>query len=505
MSDLGGKENLMELKLFGFIEEVLQELDDRKLELGQAAEEIEGFFEGKLIEAEKGYLNINSRVKSSKSLKEKIIRNKYYQKYDTKEALFKNVPDIIGVRIECRFIQDEADLYKFIKRLFNEKSEVYENYSCSSKNRNLLLNLSDKQPQEQKNGMKIYRIDGKYLYGESSVNFELQIKSLVNVFWGEIEHKVIYKNFNYVIADQFYKDIMKSIKNSLSTIDQQLLLISNQLEQSEEIGYEQQEKQMEKMLAKAVYDIFAKRMKESIGVLVDFKKSCEAIVRYVFRDTLGQPENRLDENFLLGFEKMRRIEKDDIDFTQKLEFDKEIEYQNDYTLLIGKHIEKRINEEFQWNLFFRILFAIEPEDNTGDFENFLHYYTNKLASKINCTKLNGNFTNEETGEILDHILFKFAQCFVMINSVDLLYDNMVEQVIKQINSIVEAIYKNVLTYEEWEINQKIYLDLLEVKLLMMFNLDVEPSKVISILDGIRATKSNVEVPKGMIKYIYKLG
>ncbi len=495
----------MELKLFGFIDEVLQELDDRRINLAQISEEIEVFFEELLMSAEKGFLNINSRVKSSKSLKEKIIRNQYYQKYNTKEALFKHLPDIIGVRIECRFIQDETDLFKFIKRIFNEKSMEYSDFYYSSQNTNILLNLGMKQPQEQKNGMKIFRIDGKYVDEHETVNFELQIKSLVNVFWGEIEHKVIYKNFNYVIADQFYKDIMKSIKTSLSTIDQQLLLISNQFAQVEENSFIEQEKQMEKILAKIVYDIFAKRMEESIGVLVDFKKSCEAIVRYVFRDALNKGNATLDESFLCGFEKVRCIEEDKIDFTQRLEFEEAVEYRDKYTRKIGEHIEARMNEEFQWNLFFRILFAIEPENNRGDFENYLVYYTNKLYFKINRTKLNSNFTNEETTEILEEILLKFAECFVSINTVELLYDNMVDQVVKHINSIVESIYKNVLTYEEWENEKQIYLSLLEVRLYMMFNLDIESDKVLSILDRIRATKSNVEVPKGMIKYIYKLG
>lgn len=495
----------MELKLFGFIEEVLQDLEEKRPYLNEISEEIEVFFESLLIKSEEGYLNINSRVKSAKSLKEKIIRNQYYQKYNTKEMLFRHLPDVIGMRIECRFIQDEADLYKYIKKAFNEKSEYYEEYYCTPQKKNLLLNLSGKQPQEQKNGMKIYRIDGKYITDEMEVNFELQIKSLVNVFWGEIEHKVIYKNFNYVIADQFYKDIMKSIKTSLSTIDQQLLLISNQFAKSEGTDVEYQEKQMEKMLAKVVYDIFAKRMEESIGVLVDFRKSCEAIVRYVFRDTLDKDTATVSENFTIGFEKMRSIEEDLIDFTQSLEFDKEPEYRDAYTKVIGEHIKSRINEEFQWNLFFRILFAIEPENNRGDFENYLHYYTQRLYSKINYSKLNGNFTDEETKDILDKVLLKFAECFVKINSVELLYDNMMEQVIKHINNIVESIYKNVLIYEEWESVQDIYLNLLEVKIYMTFNIDIESKKALAILDAIRATKSNVEVPKGMIKYICKLG
>ena len=505
MSDLGGIIYFMELKLFGFIEEVLDELESRRAVLEEVSKELADFFEEILDGTNKGYLNINTRVKGANSLKEKIIRNQYYQKYETKELLFQNVPDIIGVRIECRFIQDEADLYKYIKRYFNEKSEEHKELYFNSKRPNILLSLAGKQPQEQKNGMKIYRIDGKYLEGELEVNFEVQIKSLVNVFWGEIEHKVIYKNFNYVIADKFYKDIMKSIKTSLSTIDQQLLLISNQFDQSEEDSYVTQEEHMEKVLAKIIYDIFAIKMKESIGVLVDFKKSCEAIVRYVFRDMLGKEVSRRGKQMMIGFEKVGNINKEGIDFTQKLEFESEPHYEDAYTEMIGRHIQERINEEFQWNLFFRILFALEPENNCEDFENFIHYYTQKVYSKINDSKLNSNFTDEETIEIIRRLVMVFSECFVKINSVELLYDSMLEQALKQINSVTEAIYKNVLTYEQWEKEKKIYIDLLEVRLLMMFNIEVEPSKVLAILDGIRITKSNIEVPKGMMKYIYKLG
>lgn len=493
----------MELKLFGFIEDVLEALEEKRPYLEKVAEEVEAYFEDILGETEKGYLNINTRVKSASSLKEKIIRNQYYQKYDTKELLFKNVPDIIGIRIECRFIQDETDLYKFMKRFFNEKSEEDNDLFFNRAKPHIMLKLSGRQPQEQKNGMKIYRIDGKYI-GSEVVNFEMQIKSLVNIFWGEIEHKVIYKNYNYVIADQFYKDIMKSIKNSLSTMDQQLLLISNQLDQRDEGTYITQEKGLEKVLAKVIYDRFAARMKESIGVLVDFKKSCEAIVRYVFRDLVDSDEEKRTKNLFIGFEKVRNIDQEEIDFKKKLEFEKTPCYEDEYIELIGRHIESRLNEEFQWNLFFRILFAIEPENNQGDFENFIHYYGKRIYYRINSNKLLSNFTDEETREIINELLIVFAEAFVKINSIELLYDTHTEQVIRHMNSIVDAIYKNVLTYEQWEMEKEIYINLLEVKLLMMFNIDVEMKKALAILDGIRATKSSVEVPKGMMKYIYKL-
>lgn len=495
----------MELKLFGFIEEVLSALDEMYPMLDEISEEIESFFEKLLAKKNKGYVNINSRVKSKKSLKEKIIRNHYYQKYDTKEILFENVPDIIGLRLECRFIEDETKIYKLIKKIFNEKNEVYPDYYYNSSNPYINLNLKDKQPQEQKNGMKIFRVDGKYLAPNHYVNFELQIKSLVNVFWSEIEHKVIYKNYNYVIEDSFYKDIMKSIKNSLTTIDQQLLLISNQLNEEDYASdMLSQEKQFEAILSKLIYDMFAKRMKDNLGVLVDFRKSCETIVRYVFRDVLNTDWVNYHSNLLLGFNRVRGLDENAIDFRGQLKFEREPNFNTVCSNIIGNHIKEFINEEFQWNLFFRILFVIEPDNNIGDFETFIYYYLDRITNKMTKSKLSTNFTVEETNKIIDALMEQFAKSFVRINNVELLYDNNIEQTIKNINSVIDAIYKNVLTYEQWQKENDIYLDLLVMKMLMLFNIEMNNNKVLSFLERIRETKSSIEMPKGMLKYVYKL-
>lgn len=494
----------MELKLFNFIEGALTTLEEMKPYLEEVSEELEEFFEDFLEETKRGYISIESRVKSSKSLKEKIIRNHYYQKYETKEMLFENVPDIIGIRLGCKFIEDEADIYKGLKKYFTEKCEE-EGYFYSLKNPCVVLDFNGKQPQEQKNGMKIYRIDGKYITQSGTVNFEMQIKSLVNIFWSEIEHKIIYKNYNYVIEDKFYKDIMKSIKNSLTTIDQQLLLISNQFTQDGNKKYNAtREEQLEKLISKIIYDIFAERMKESLGVLVDFRTSCEAIVRYVFRNALDSDLERYNNNLLIGLEKIRQIDRSNINFRDRIEFERKPVFKNEYTAILGEHIMHYMNEEFQWNLFFRILFQIEMDDNVGDFETFIHYYTDKIYNKIATSKLSYNFSDEETEEIIKKIMLQFIKTFIKINSVDLLYDTVVDQIMKNINSIVDAIYKNVLTYEQWLEENDIYLELLEIRLFMLFNIDIESNKALALLERVRMTKSNIEMPKGMLKYIYKL-
>lgn len=55
------------------------------------------------------------------------------------------------------------------------------------------------------------------------MRFELQIKSMVSDFWGDIEHKLIYKNNNYLMMDRFLKELMSSVYESLSVTDQAAL------------------------------------------------------------------------------------------------------------------------------------------------------------------------------------------------------------------------------------------------------------------------------------------
>ncbi|MDF2614159.1 MAG: RelA/SpoT domain protein [Clostridia bacterium] len=494
----------MELKLFSFIEEVLNALEEMRPSLEEVSEELEGFFEQLLFGANKGYININSRVKSKKSLKEKIIRNDYYQKYDTVETLLENIPDLIGIRLECRFTGDETEIYKFIKKYFNEKAQGTEDYYYNSLNPHVILDLGSKQPKEQKNGIKMYRIDCKYVGKEIKVNFEIQIKSLVNIFWSEIEHKIIYKNYNYVIADAFYKDIMKAIKNSLTTIDQQLLLISNQFDTGDSTPFDKREEQLENLLSKIIYDIFALRMKDSIGVLVDFRKSCEAIVKYVFRDALENGIEKYNNHLIVGFDRLRQIDQSTIDFKEEILFERDPVFKDTCTSILGNHIKGRINEEFQWSLFFRVLFEIEVNDNANDFENYIHYYTDKIYNRIIINRLSSNFTAEETKDILDTLMIQFVSIFTKVNSVELLYDNIVEQVIKIINTVVDALYRNILVFEQWEKEKDIYLTLLQLRLFTLFNMDIKAEEVLDFLERVRYSKSNIEMPKGILKYIYKI-
>ena len=267
----------MSLKEFEFIETATAILDEQRPALEVIEDELVKFF-GSIPLKENELMAVSSRIKSDNSLKEKIIRNRYMVKYSNPAELISDIPDLIGIRIECKFVKEEEDIFMQIKNYFSKTDDG--KYFYSKANKNIRLYLFDRQPLRQKNGFEIYKIDGEYTFLNRKIKFELQIKSLVNVFWSEIEHKIIYKNTTYLLEDKFLKDMMVSIKNNLTMIDDQLLNIYNNFKPNKSISTASGRKEVEKLFAKFLYDTITYKMEKQLSYAIDFKKPCETILNY---------------------------------------------------------------------------------------------------------------------------------------------------------------------------------------------------------------------------------
>jgi len=58
---------------------------------------------------------IHGRVKSARSLREKILRKGYYKSYEDGSAVIDELPDLIGVRIQCLLNQEENSAYELLQ------------------------------------------------------------------------------------------------------------------------------------------------------------------------------------------------------------------------------------------------------------------------------------------------------------------------------------------------------------------------------------------------------
>lgn len=448
----------MRLEIFDFIDDTMDLIEEYEEVIKEGAQEIDIFFEEMFLHYD-NVLNIVSRVKSKNSLKEKILRQDFYLKYKSPENLVENLSDLIGVRIECRFIEDEKDVYEKVLETFNIHQG--KGYYYNEKKPNILLKLDDKQPQKQKNGFGIYKIDGKYIKGEESINFELQIQSLVNVFWGEVEHKVLYKNYKYLLTEELFKDVMHSLRENLSMIDRQLMILYNHLRDMDESNQDKRREQMESLLSKIVYEIYSEKTREEFGFIVDYRKTCDVIVSYVLKKNGNSEVYNYDKVFLEVLERVYQIEENEIHFDNYIQFEKEIEYEDEFCKTIGEAILEIINKDFKWNLFFKIIFQIEPGSNEDNFKGVLVFLRNRFLGNLqNHEGLKSKLSPDEREEVYDYIMKLIATAFIENREIEFINDDNISCINKKINIVLNKIN----SYEMWQENINYFTDELKLKL-----------------------------------------
>lgn len=181
--------------------------------------QLNGFIEwlsSRLTPDQKIFHSPESRIKSKFSFAEKLYRKDYINKWkldgnkeSVQEEILKNLPDLIGFRITCYFMDDEEVIYKKLKEYYDsgEFSDIFLDFSEGT---------------IQKNGKPIYKVSGRY---QNTVSFELQIKAATHNVWGEVEHRTIYKGRQYSINHQERQTITGEIFTILKASDQQLLAL----------------------------------------------------------------------------------------------------------------------------------------------------------------------------------------------------------------------------------------------------------------------------------------
>lgn len=268
-----------------FIKKSKIELDSKRFFLEEEEKKILEFLNENLMREEKiKNVIVQGRVKGSSSLSEKIIRKRYADRYRSDHIKFiAELPDLIGIRILCLLLDQEDEVYESIQATFTESvGDGYYSIPGLSKTKNNLIINHLNQPEEQKNKKKIYRISCKWEGEVQKTPVELQIKSLVNMFWGEIEHMLFYKNYTYMIGTEFYTNMMDSIFKNLVAVDAQLKQMSHQLSKKSK---EDQFREIKQMFAKIMYSMFYEKFREElIDIEIDLREIYDLMVQIEFKD-----------------------------------------------------------------------------------------------------------------------------------------------------------------------------------------------------------------------------
>lgn len=444
----------MRLKVFDTIDETLGLLERNNELYHRAENDIEEYLM-QLLEDQEMIVDINSRVKSKESLREKIIRNRFYAENDTAQEILDHLSDLIGFIIECRFIEDEFHVLSFLREKLNVRKE--DGYYYHPLMPNFCLDCDSRQPQIQKNGFAIYRIDGYYIIDGQKLNVELQIKALVHSFWGEIEHKLVYKNTNYYVYDDFMKDLLASIKANLTITDRQLKIIYDQMQTSSQNDLGITENSFEQLISKAINDLFALKMNESIGFTMNLKKTSTILGHYIFIKDIRYDGGNNDRISTL-FKTFRKLNSITMDFENEIEMEGDFASKDIFIHILGNHLISVLNKDYDWFVFFKMLFAIEPGNNLEDFTLFLNVIKNYLVDNY---WLNTSFVRlpMDQGELLhDECAKILAISLTEIATIDIIHDDKMVAINKAFVKFIEELEERVISYQDFMQYQSAYYE-----------------------------------------------
>lgn len=449
----------MRLKLFDIIDETLSLMDEHQDTYVEVQSKINKTLDT-LFKHQEMVVGMRSRIKSKESFREKIIRNRLYVEFGSAKEILANLHDLIGFCIECRFIDDEYRVLTQLRNHFSIRNEEDGYYSCKE-NPSLFFDCDSYQPKIQKNGFAIYRIDGYYMENGIKVNVELQIKALVHSFWGDIEHKLVYKNTNYYVYDDFMKDLLASIKGYLTITDRQLNVIYEQMQVNAandgiitEGGFEQQ-------ISKAINDLFAVKMSESVGFNLNIKNTSAILGHYIFIKDIHHDGGNNDRiaSLFRTFKKLNTIQ---IDFENTIEMEEGFCSHNVFVQILGNYLLSIINQDYDWFVFFKMLFAIEPGNNMEDFilflkviENYMvdHYWLNTSFIKLSM---------EDACLLHDECYRILATSLCEMNSIKIIHEHKMVKIHDAFRTFVQELEKRVMSYRDFmDYRDAYYQDWLE--------------------------------------------
>lgn len=277
------KENQYVKSHIGGIEEFssksIEYMESQKEKLHIFANQLRDIFEHKIYKDEKCI--IQGRVKNPLSLKEKIYRKNYYSSYkdkDNSEFILK-LPDLIGIRVICLLNKDEVVFYNKLRKYFGDCDSGFSPREFSEIGK--LELLLEHQPELQKNGHPIYRITGRFTVDGNTYAIELQIKSMVHSFWGEMEHSMFYKNYQCVISDNLFAAEMNNINKQLDLIDHELGELHSHYNRNEVEKIKEVKEMTMLIIEKNFKDIFEK----IYGCNIDLREVYKLVVDIWFSRT----------------------------------------------------------------------------------------------------------------------------------------------------------------------------------------------------------------------------
>ena len=220
---------------------------------------------------------------------------------------------------------------------------------------------------------------------------------------------------------------------------------------------------IEKFISKMVYDSFAKMMDAQIGFTIDFKASCDAVVRYIMDVNNAEDMEDYGRVMMSILYILNALPDEGVRVDEQLIFERKLYYESEFCSNILETILKLVNINYKWHLFFLVLCSLERGDNSDDLESFISYYRGVVLS-------NRSFAMLEQEEVADarEIRFDFlnavSEVFKERQNIDYLCAVGIKTIHRALNYVIPMVVEECKKGKSWESIKGAYLNVFKGKL-----------------------------------------
>ncbi len=204
-------------------------------------------------------------------------------------------------------------------------------------------------------------------------------------------------------------------------------------------------------------------MQAQIGFTIDFKASCESVVRYIMEVNKVADMEDYGRVMLKTVDALDHIKSAQVRVDEQIELERKLYYEDIFSANVLETVERLININYKWHMLFLILFSLEKGDNVDDLESFIRFYRKAVLS-------NRSFALLEEGEYADarrirfDILNAISEMVRETGRVEYLCEKGMAIIHRSINYVVPLVISELSEGRRWEEISPTYLNILRRRL-----------------------------------------
>ena len=233
------------------------------------------------------------------------------------------------------------------------------------------------------------------------------------------------------------KSMLETVRDNLDVVDRQLEIIYKEISNTsrhQQIGMDPDNFKV--MLTASITELVNRKMKDTIGFTSDFKASASILAQFIYINDFANAENA-KVKMVDYLEHLNLLFASDLDFKAPIFLEDEFVPKDKFSEILGNYWISRMNIDFEWHVFFVMLFAIEPDSATNDFVNFISIIKQLL---ILPTWYQNKFSKyKEKEQIKEEIEALLANSLISVKKVKMIHEDYLYQMMDIFHSFVEKI------------------------------------------------------------------